>query len=103
MRRAAACVGLLLAAGVHAADAPDMTLAETGRKTYTSFCARCHGMNLVTTGNSFDLRTFPRDDKERFVRSVSKGKNTMPAWESTLTAADIDALWAYVMVVQGVR
>ena len=43
-----------------------------GRKAYVSFCARCHGINLVTTGSTYDLRTFPREDRERFVRSVTK-------------------------------
>ena len=45
---------------------------------------------------AFDLRYFPRDGHDRFVTSVSRGKNTMPAWGDSLTAADIEALWAYV-------
>jgi mono/diheme cytochrome c family protein len=84
-----------------AASAPDAAWVDQGRKTYTSFCVRCHGINLVTAGIGFDLRTFPRDDKERFVRSVAKGLRAMPAWEATLQAADIDAIWAYVGSVNG--
>lgn len=44
----------------------------------------------------FDLRTLPRHDKARFVKSVTYGKNAMPAWENVLKPADIDALWIYV-------
>jgi mono/diheme cytochrome c family protein len=80
---------------------PDVAQIDQGRKTYTSFCARCHGINLVTAGIGFDLRTFPRDDKERFTRSVTKGLRAMPAWEATLQTSDIDSIWAYVGSVNG--
>lgn len=73
-----------------------------GRRIYTSFCVRCHGINLVTSSSAhFDLRTFPKDDKERFVRSVSKGLRAMPAWEGSLKPEQIDAIWAYVGSVNG--
>jgi mono/diheme cytochrome c family protein len=73
-----------------------------GRRIYTSFCVRCHGINLVTSSSAhFDLRTFPKDDKERFVRSVSKGLRAMPAWEGTIKPEQIDAIWAYVGSVNG--
>ena len=45
---------------------------------------------------AFDLPTFPKDGKERFIRSVSKGKNSMPPWEGLLKPEEIEALWAYV-------
>ena len=45
---------------------------------------------------SFDLPIFPKDGKERFIRSVAKGKNSMPPWEGLLKPEEIDALWAYV-------
>lgn len=76
--------------------------AADGRRVYTSFCVRCHGINLVASSSAyFDLRTFPRDDKERFVRSVSKGLRAMPAWEGTIKPEQIEAIWAYIGSVNG--
>jgi mono/diheme cytochrome c family protein len=46
---------------------------------------------------SFDLRKFPRDQRERFVTSVVKGKKAMPPWGDLLSTDDIDALWAYLV------
>jgi len=44
-----------------------------------------------------NLRTFPRDQKSRFIVLVTKGKNTMPPWGDVLKPEDIEALWAYVV------
>jgi len=92
-----------LAAACWAAGAQDAPLepAEAGRKIYISSCQRCHGINLATNGIGFDLRTFPQDDKERFVRSVTNGLRAMPAWSATLRAEQIDLIWAYVGAVNG--
>jgi len=100
-RFAAAAVwlaGVMAACAVQAADTP---AADSGRKSYTSYCARCHGINLVTTGAAFDLRRFPAQDKERFVRSVSQGLRAMPAWESVVKPGEIDAIWSYIGSVNG--
>jgi cytochrome c55X len=98
-RVAAALLAAVFALPAARADEP--TPAERGRKSYTSYCARCHGLNLVTTGAGFDLRTFPAQDKERFVRSVSKGLRAMPAWETIVKPGEIDAIWAYIGSVNG--
>ena len=77
--------------------APDEASIAKGKNLYRSFCTRCHGLNMVSVGSAFfDLRTFPHDDKPRFVNSVTNGKRAMPAWGSTLSPAEIDLLWAYV-------
>jgi cytochrome c55X len=76
--------------------AGDASIAQ-GKNLYRSYCTRCHGLNMVSVGSAFfDLRTFPHDDKPRFVNSVSNGKRAMPAWGGTLSPAEIDLLWAYV-------
>jgi len=89
------------AAGAQSVAAGSPEAAEAGRKLYVSSCTRCHGINLVTNGIGFDLRSFPQNDKERFVRSVTQGKGAMPAWGATLKPEQIDLIWAYVGSVNG--
>lgn len=80
-----------------AVQAPDEASIGKGKNLYRSYCTRCHGLNMVSVGSAFfDLRTFPHDDKPRFVSSVTNGKRAMPAWGGTLSPAEIDLLWAYV-------
>ena len=91
---------LLVAAAAPARAAAEPTPGK-GKQLYTSFCARCHGVNMVNTGVSFDLRSFPKDDKQRFERSVTKGLRAMPAWEGRFDAEEMDSLWLYVMQGSG--
>jgi len=103
-RRLAFAMGWLLAsAPALAQPADEAALADAGRRSYTSSCARCHGIGLVSTGYGFDLRTFPKDDKTRFVHSVTKGLRNMPAWEGVLKTEQIDAIWAYILQVQAAQ
>ncbi len=74
---------------------------ELGRKTYVGMCARCHGIKLASNGLGADLRTFPKESKERFYESVNKGVRAMPAWETILKPGDLDNIWAYVGSVNG--
>ena len=72
---------------------------QVGSKLFAQRCAICHGQNMRnpdTEVGAFDLRYFPRDEHDRFVRSVTGGKNAMPAWRDLISAAEIEALWAYV-------
>jgi len=96
-------VALALGAGASPAQAPDAGAdPENGRKIYTSYCARCHGINLVSSsGAYFDLRTFPRDDKARFLRSLNEGKRAMPAWKGIVKPGQMEDIWAYVGQVNG--
>jgi hypothetical protein len=50
---------------------------------------------------AFDLRKFQRDQRERFVTSVLRGKNQMPPWGDILKPEEVEALWDYV--VTGVK
>jgi mono/diheme cytochrome c family protein len=94
-------------------DAPAQTGAEKsnpdnnqliaqGKELYHRMpCVRCHGGNCVQNSSAaFDLRTFPHNDKARFVNSVTNGKNgRMPPWGDVLKPEEIDQLWAYVQSV----
>jgi len=70
---------------------------KKGAGIYSQNCAPCHGARMLDPNSAFDLRTFPPDEKSRFVASVLKGKNAMPPWGDLLKFDDVVALWAYVM------
>ena len=90
-------IAAVFALAVAAASAPDPALVAKGGKLYGQLCSRCHGAAMVNTGTTaFDLRKFPPDGHDRFVTSVNKGKNAMPAWESSVAPEEIELLWAYV-------
>lgn len=69
---------------------------EKGRKMYKQLCLRCHGPEMVGGNNAFDLRTFPLEQPERFVNSVTNGKRAMPPWKGILNEEEISHLWSYV-------
>lgn len=95
---AAVCV--LAQAALVRADAPDAPAPEQVKKgsaIYSQNCSPCHGPRMLDPQGAFDLRIFPRDEKTRFLLSVSKGKNQMPPWGGLLSADEIEALWAYVV------
>jgi mono/diheme cytochrome c family protein len=87
-----------LAAALSAAPARGQTLAERGATVYALRCSGCHGVDLNNTsgGQVFDLRKLRPDEHDRFVNSVISGKDNMPSWYGILTAAEIDAIWAYI-------
>ena len=84
-------------APAQAQDAPTADQIKKGAAMYSQNCSPCHGPRMLDPQGAFDLRIFPRNEKERFIISVSKGKNQMPPWGGLLSADDIDALWAYVI------
>jgi len=107
-RQTGSVVALALSAGISftaawpaiAQDTP-ANAAEAGRKLYVNACQRCHGINLVTNGIGFDLRTFPQAQRERFVRSVTEGMRAMPAWGNTMKPEQIELIWGYIGTVNG--
>jgi mono/diheme cytochrome c family protein len=70
---------------------------EKGADIYENNCSPCHGPRMLDPQSAFNLRNFPRDQRERFVASVTRGKNQMPPWGDMLKPDDIEALWAYVL------
>ena len=71
--------------------------SNIGAELYARHCSACHGARMLDPQGAFDLRRFPRDQRERFVNSVTKGKNQMPPWGDLLKPEEIDALWRYVL------
>jgi mono/diheme cytochrome c family protein len=68
----------------------------TGAEIFARNCSPCHGPRMQDPESAFDLRKFPPGEHDRFVRSVTDGKNQMPPWGDLLKSDDIEALWAYV-------
>ena len=70
---------------------------KTGADIFARNCSPCHGSHMREPQGAFDLREFPHDAHERFVSSVTRGKNQMPPWGDLLKPEQIEALWAYVV------
>jgi mono/diheme cytochrome c family protein len=68
-----------------------------GGDLYATHCQTCHGARLANPPWAADLRQFPREDRARFVDTVTYGKRGMPPWEDVLKVEEIEALWAYVV------
>ena len=79
--------------------AQDQARIAAGERVYTTFCAPCHGEELVSTGQTFDLRRLKAEDRVRFDNSVRNGKNQMPPWRGVLNDQQIDSIWAYIRSV----
>jgi cytochrome c6 len=70
---------------------------DKGREQYNRSCKQCHGHNMVNAGTTvYDLRKFPTDQPERFKQAVMQGRGAMPSWKESLSAEQIEWLWAYV-------
>ena len=68
---------------------------KAGAEIYAIHCATCHGNRMKNPEWAIDLATIPKNDRQRFIQSVTGGKGNMPPWGDVLKPADIDALWAY--------
>ena len=92
-------VSLLCLPGIGAAQDASHTPEQIkrGSALYSQHCAPCHGPRMKDPEGSFDLRKFPRDEHDRFIRSVTQGKASMPPWGGLLKPEDIASLWAYVV------
>lgn len=100
MRKAVfAAVMLMVSAGVsvRAQDAPPVTPEQIkgGSEIYARNCATCHGNRMKNPEWAIDLATIPKDDRQRFIQSVTNGRGNMPPWGDVLKPEEIAALWAY--------
>ena len=93
----AACAAVAIATAGAAQEAkfpPEQV--KRGAAVYALNCSPCHGPRLYGEESAFDLRNFPRSERERFITSVTRGKNQMPPWGGLIKPEEIEALWAYV-------
>lgn len=94
---AGAMAGLAHAQGAK----PDPDKVAQGEQVYAGYCQVCHGDNLVSSGQTFDLRMLKPDERERYQRAVFNGKGQMPPWKGVINDEQIDAIWAYIMAKGG--
>ena len=69
---------------------------KRGADIFSEYCTPCHGERM-SNPELFNLKTFPPDQRARFINSVTNGKNAMPPWRGQLKPDDIEALWSYVV------
>ena len=88
--------------GASAPAAAAVATPAAGRRAYTRYCARCHGLNLAVGSSAyFDLRRLRHDEKPRFLRSVRQGLRAMPAWEGIVKPEEMESIWRYIGSVNG--
>jgi mono/diheme cytochrome c family protein len=76
--------------------AQDSKKAQAGERLYSNYCSTCHGEQLVSSGQTFDLRRLRAADRSRYENSVIDGKGQMPPWKGALTDEEIDQIWHYI-------
>jgi mono/diheme cytochrome c family protein len=86
-----------MAAPAVAQDVFPPAQVQAGADIYERNCSPCHGPRMLEPQAAFNLRAFPRDQRERFNNSIVRGKNQMPPWGDMFKAEELDALWAYVV------
>jgi mono/diheme cytochrome c family protein len=91
-----AAVALLTRPAFAAADDDDKAKVDAGEQVYNTYCATCHGDDLVNSGLTFDLRRLRAEERPRFENSVLNGKNQMPPWKGVINEEQIDQLWHYI-------
>jgi mono/diheme cytochrome c family protein len=77
-------------------SAQDKAKIDAGEAIYNDYCFTCHGENLVSTGQTFDLRRLTVADRARFENSVLNGKNQMPPWKGVISPEQIELLWHFI-------
>lgn len=78
------------------AAAQDQAKIAAGERVYNTYCSTCHGDNLVSSGQTYDLRKLTANDRARFENSVLNGKNQMPPWKGAISDEQIEQIWQYV-------
>jgi mono/diheme cytochrome c family protein len=104
MARPGVTLALALAcAGAAAQDGKPFPPEQIGKGAalYETNCQNCHGPRLANPEWAKDLRKFPREDRARFVDTVTYGVRNMPPWDDVLKPEDVEALWAYVVAGEG--
>jgi mono/diheme cytochrome c family protein len=105
MKHLCGCVGMVIGCGASVWFAtavlaqeplPDRAKIEAGETVYSTYCAPCHGDQLVSTGQFPNLRRLTPADRAKFDSTVRDGRNQMPPWRGVVSDKQIDQIWAYI-------
>ena len=108
MKLLSECVGMVVGGGLSVCIAlaafgqqqlPDRANIEAGEMVYSTYCAPCHGDQLVSTGQFPNLRRLGPTDRAKFDSTVRDGRNQMPPWRGVLSDEQIDQIWSYIRSV----
>jgi cytochrome c oxidase subunit II len=93
----AAALALPLAA-CGGGDEPSGGGSASGAEIYSANCARCHGPDGEggvgpQLGDGAVAETYP--DIADQIEVITNGRNGMPAWEDTLSSAEIESVATY--------
>jgi mono/diheme cytochrome c family protein len=75
---------------------PDRAKIEAGETVYSTYCAPCHGDQLVSTGQIPNLQRLTPADRAKFDSTVRDGRNQMPPWRGVVSDEQTDQIWAYI-------
>ena len=75
---------------------PDRAKIEAGETVYSTYCAPCHGDQLVSTGQFPNLRRLTPADRAKFDGTVRDGRNQMPPWRGVVSDEQIEQIWVYI-------
>lgn len=94
-------VMLLAAVAVIALVSAPAAQAADGKALYDAKCAMCHGKDGVAKkmgepARSFGSAEFSKTSTDEIVKTVTGGKNKMPAYKEKLKADEIKAVADYV-------
>ena len=89
------------ATGYACATDDDQAKIAAGEQVYNTYCATCHGDDLVNGSQTFDLRRLGADERPRFEHSVLNGRNQMPPWKGRApTREQLDQTLALAFVAR---
>ena len=89
-------------AAPYAATSADGAAAADGKALFTDNCGSCHTLSDAgTSGIAGPALVDAGLDAETVTGIVSSGRGGMPAFDDTLSAADIEAVAAYVAQASG--
>ena len=99
-----AVAALMLAMPIAHARAAD---AAAGKAVYDKKCPNCHGADgkgdakVEAEVQARTEREIDGKSDEEMLKLLKEGKKAMPGYEKSLSAADIDNVWAYTKSLLG--
>jgi cytochrome c55X len=75
---------------------PEKAKIDAEETVYSTYCAPCHGDQLVSTGQLPNLRRLTSADRAKFDSTVRDGPNQMRPWRGVVSDEQLDQIWAHI-------